>query len=448
LETLPIGEDILPTTSTWEKLRILRDRNFGLMWVGGSVSMLGDAFTMVALPWLVIQLTDSAFALGMMLAIESIPRAFFILIGGALTDRISPRLVMIATKLLYMILMALLAVLVLSATIELWMVFVLAFLFGMVGAFAFPAHSAILPQIVSKEELPFANSIIGGITQICFLVGPALAGLLIVWFGAEKGSSGIVEETQTNLHTLGIIFVIDALTFLFSSITLSLVRIDRKRDIRSDKDESLLRSIRSGVNHLFHDRGLFLFTVYVSVVMFLAYGPIFVGIPLLASQRLPEGAAAFGLLMSAHSGGALAGIILAGLLPHPHARYLGPLIFIMHIVAGPIVVLLGWISMTIQGLIILFSFGIAEGYMEILLITWIQRRIPQQMLGRMMSLLIFATMGLAPLSGALSGYLVEIASLNLLFALSGGMFTLVAFLCLLSPKMRAMGLPPDDQLAV
>jgi MFS family permease len=124
------------------------------------------------------------------------------------------------------------------------------------------------------------------------------------------------------------------------------------------------------------------------------------------------------------------------------------MIFIMHIVAGPVVVLLGWISMTIQGIIILFSFGIAEGYMEILLITWIQRRIPQQMLGRMMSLLIFATMGLAPLSGALSGYLVEISSLNILFALSGGMFTLVAFLCLLSPKMRAMGLPPDNQLAV
>jgi MFS family permease len=213
LETLPINEDIPPTTSTWEKLRILRARNFGLMWVGGSVSMLGDAFTMVALPWLVIQLTDSAFALGLMLAIESIPRAFFILIGGALTDRISPRLVMIATKLLYMILMALLAVLVLSTTIELWMVFVLAFLFGMVGAFAFPAHSAILPQIVSKEELPFANSIMGGITQICFLVGPALAGLLIVWLGGEKGSSGLVTETQNNLHALGIIFVIDALTY-------------------------------------------------------------------------------------------------------------------------------------------------------------------------------------------------------------------------------------------
>lgn len=86
--------------------------------------------------------------------------------------------------------------------------------------------------------------------------------------------------------------------------------------------------------------------------------------------------------------------------------------------------------------------------MEILLITWIQRRIPQQMLGRMMSLLIFATMGLAPLSGALSGYVVEIASLNVLFAWSGGLFTLVAFVCLLSPKMRAMGLPPDDQPVV
>jgi len=427
-----------------DKLTILKDRNFGFLWTGGLIATLGDSFTFVAFPWLVIQLSDSAVALGSVLAVEALPRAVFILVGGALTDRLSPRLVILITRFLYFILMTLLALMVLSETIELWMVFVFAFTAGTIGAFAIPAHSAILPQIINPEQLPFANSVMGGIGEICFLIGPALAGLLIVWLsGAESVSS--VSASQTDLQALGYIFAIDAIALLIAFLVTTLIRIRKAQDIRDDEEESLLGSIRTGAVYLYNDRGLFLFTIYMGGIMFLCFGAIAVGMPLLANERLAEGAAAYGLLISSSSAGAFLGILMAGLLPHPHAKYLGTTIFLLDIILGPVFALLGLIEQTMHGMMILFTFGLIIGYFQILLITWIQRRIPQQMLGRMMSLVMFATVGVAPLSGLLTGYLIELTELTVLFMASGSLVTLVAFLCLLSPKMRAMGLPPDEQ---
>src|SRR5215213_3699159 len=87
-------------------------RNFRLLWIGEGISLLGDQFYMIALPWLVLQLTGSALALGTVMALASIPRALFMLIGGALVDRFSPRNVMFLSNLVRMILVALLAILV------------------------------------------------------------------------------------------------------------------------------------------------------------------------------------------------------------------------------------------------------------------------------------------------------------------------------------------------
>jgi hypothetical protein len=86
--------------------------------------------------------------------------------------------------------------------------------------------------------------------------------------------------------------------------------------------------------------------------------------------------------------------------------------------------------------------GVIGGFLQIFFMTWIQKRIPQDMLGRMMSVIIFANMGLAPISAALSGYIVEYVGLTVLFAGSGGLFATVAVLSMFSPSIRAMGLPP------
>ncbi|HJL62019.1 MAG TPA: MFS transporter, partial [Pseudomonadales bacterium] len=197
-----------------ERLVILKSRNFLLLWAGSLISMVGDAFSMIALPWLVIQLTDNAFTLGTVMATAAIPRALFILVGGALADRFSPRRVIMDTKILYLVLVTMLSALVISESIEMWMVYVFALLIGAVGAFAFPAQSAILPQLVDKDELQVANSVMGGTAQICFLVGPALAGGLIVILSGGDLTNLSADSPPDDLRAIGTVFAIDAITFM------------------------------------------------------------------------------------------------------------------------------------------------------------------------------------------------------------------------------------------
>src|SRR3954468_1811368 len=121
-------------------------RNFRLLWIGEGISLLGDQFYMIALPWLVLQLTGSALALGTVMALASIPRALFLLVGGALVDRFSPRSVMLASNFARLVLVVLLSALVLTNTIQIEMLYAFALAFGLADAFYFPGQSAIIPQ--------------------------------------------------------------------------------------------------------------------------------------------------------------------------------------------------------------------------------------------------------------------------------------------------------------
>lgn len=136
---------------------VLRIRNFRLLWIGEGISLLGDQFCLIALPWLVLSLTGNALAVGTVLATAGIPRALFMLVGGALTDRFTPRKLMITSNLARLALTGLLAVLVLTNLIQLWMLYALALCFGLADAFFFPAQTSILPRLVDKDQLQAGN---------------------------------------------------------------------------------------------------------------------------------------------------------------------------------------------------------------------------------------------------------------------------------------------------
>src|SRR5574342_9391 len=160
---------------------VLKNRNFRLLWIGESISLLGDQFYMIALPWLVLSLTGNALAVGTVMAMAGIPRALFMLVGGALTDRFTPRKLMISSNLVRMALTALLATLVATNLIQLWMLYVSALLFGLADAFFFPAQTSIVPQLVDRNQLQAGNALIQGTAQLSLFVGPILAGGLIAW---------------------------------------------------------------------------------------------------------------------------------------------------------------------------------------------------------------------------------------------------------------------------
>ena len=136
-----------------ERAALLREPNFRWLLGGGLVSMLGDQFTMLALPWLVLKMTGDPFTLGMVVALMGVPRAIFILIGGALVDRYSPRRVLMLTKYVNAVLLGALCLLVLSGHITLVLVYALALGTGLASAFSIPSGTSMLPQVVAPAAV-------------------------------------------------------------------------------------------------------------------------------------------------------------------------------------------------------------------------------------------------------------------------------------------------------
>jgi predicted MFS family arabinose efflux permease len=176
----------------------------------------------------------------------------------------------------------------------------------------------------------------------------------------------------------------------------------------------------------------------VAGINVLVNGPIIVGIPVLADVRL-EGAASFGVVMAAFGGGAFIGTILAGVLRKPSPRWLGSLLLIIISWLGIAMALFGFSTSTMIASVLVLSMGIANGYVVILFITWLQSRIPQDMLGRIMSLLMFASVGLNPVSTALAGALIKV-DMTGLFVGAGILMTVITLSFLLIPEVRGLGL--------
>jgi MFS family permease len=173
----------------------------------------------------------------------------------------------------------------------------------------------------------------------------------------------------------------------------------------------------------------------ILAVNFLFVGPILVGIPVLANQRLSEGAVAFGLLMSAYSGGNLAGYLLAGAVPRPSGNTMRVFLIALLLVFGLVLGSFGFIRSTWVDFALMLMLGLGNGYISITLFTWMQLRTPKAMLGRMMSMMMLSNTGLVPISQAISGA-VSKWSLTLLFAGAGVLILLVALWAAPQPELK------------
>lgn len=418
------------TTSKQNPLvRVFLIRDFFLLWFGGTTSMLGSQFSMIAMPWLMLQLTGDPQALGVMLALEGIPRVAFMLVGGAISDRFSPRLILLACDWLNFALVGLSAALVFSGMMQVWMLYLFGLLTGLLSGFVMPAASSIIPLIVPAEDLQAGNSVSMGSGQLVGFVGPALAGIVI---GAYAHSA----------YGIALAFSIDSLSFAISALALGAMRSGHRpqsaEKAPDEKPESIWASIRLGMQYLYANEGLKFMFVVMTAVNFLFTGPLLVGIPVLADQRLVEGAMAFGLLMSAYSGGNLAGFILAGALPRPGGRGLSVFMVSLLVAFGLVLASLGWISLTWVDFALMLLLGVGNGYIGLVIITWIQQRTPRDMLGRMMSMVMLAGNGLVPVSMFLTGFTIRNWSLTGLFALAGGLILLTAAWTALQPALRSV----------
>jgi MFS family permease len=435
---------------------LLRARPVRWLMAGAFITNLGDQFTLIALPWLVLQMSSDPLVLGTVLAVIGVPRALFILIGGAIVDRHSPHRILMLSKQANTVLLLVLAAGIWTGQLTLGALYALALGLGLAAAFAIPAATSMLPRVVPPAQLGAANGMMMGQRQLSLFVGPLLAGVLVAHSAANAtaGDAGAASAMSAGTGSpspgLALAFALDALSFAVSAWTLTKVP---KLGLTQPQPASagvatgsgrasVLASVAEGLRSFWADRDLRAFLSYGAVVSVCIAGPVTIALPVLASQTPSLGAAAFGSMLGAHGAGTLLGLAAAGLRPRWRLRTLGLTLLAIDATVGLLFMPLGHVTASWQGAGLLLAIGALGGFMQVLIFTWLQQRVAPAMMGRAMSLFMFIFVGLAPLSAAATGAILRWVPLTAVFAGTGALLVLIVVLALLWPGSRVRQLGP------
>jgi MFS family permease len=393
-------------------LQPLGVRDFRLLWLGQSVSLFGDQFYLVALPWLTLQLTGSGLALGTVLMLAGGSRAIFQLFGGALSDRVAPRVLMIVSNVARALATAAIMTLVVTGVVQLWHLYVLSVIFGALDAFFVPASLSIVPTLIEREILTAGNALLRGTSRFMSLIGPAIAGLVV------------------SHQNLGTAFAVDGATFVFAAFMIGLMSERRRPGADQPFDgeaegplpvKGLLASIGEGLRYAWKHPLVRALLFFIAAFEFSFIGPFSVGLAAMAKTRFAMGATALGWMLSAFGGGMLAGTLLAGSIKMLRRR--GTIIISTSFLSGVGFILLGFATHLAWASVILVFIGLAAGVANILVLALLQSETDRRLLGRVMGLLLFGSILLETLSYAVAGVIVDV-NLTTLF-LGGGVIMAV-----------------------
>jgi hypothetical protein len=388
------------------------------LWAATSLSLIGDFFSYVAIAWLVLQLTGSSLALGSVLVVQAVPRGVLMLVGGAFSDRLSPRVTMLASMGLRVALVAPLAVVVLTGHVQMWEVYGISFVFGIVDAFFMPARGAILPRIVADDQLEAGNAVLNVSSQVSVVVGPALAGVVVATMG-----TGWAFAADAACFAIGALFVL----WLPGA---SPVEADS-----TSSERGLGGQIMAGFRYAWADVGIRSALIIIAAVDFGANGAIGVGLPTLAHGRYGAGAAGLGILLGAWGVGATAGALGAGMARRP--TRMGWWLVAVCAWLGITIGAVGLIPNLVPAAVVMAVGGVSAGAVNTFGISWLQRRTDAGMQGRVMSLVMLASMGLVPLAYALSGAIADI-NVTALFLAAGGLMLATAAAAAASRTVRSI----------
>ncbi len=362
----------------------LRERNFVMWWLGASISLLGDQFYIVALPWVVLQLTGSGLAMGTVAMAAGIPRAVLMLLGGAVTDRTSPRKVLMATASARTVFVAAIALLLWQHSLLLWHLYLLALAFGVADAFALPSSGAMLRSLVQPQQLPAANSVWQSSALVTGIAGPAPAGLIMKALGAAWA------------------FFIDAISFLFIIGALWKLPDPPQNQPAAGVKPSVWSSIGEGLKYVTSDVALRSLMLLTAVLNFCLAGPMNVGLAYMAKARFGS-PASFGVWISSVAAGMLAGMLLAGVLK---SKRRGLLLVAITSVLGLLTACMGLLPGLWPVAALLAVMGCFSGFINVQFQSWFQQRVERAVLGRVISVIMVFNLGLAPLSMAVAGVAV------------------------------------------
>jgi MFS family permease len=395
----------------------LRHRDFRLLWSGMCVSLLGDGVFLVAMAWQVYALSNAPTALALVGIAMTVPTIAFLLVGGALSDRFDRRRLMLAADAVRGLAVGLIAVLSLTGALELWHMVMLVGVYGAGTAFFTPAFDAIVPDVLPAEELPQANSLDQFVRPLALrLAGPALGGVLIEVVG------------------VGSAFALDAASFAVSALALMFMRT-RPRAL-SEAGGSIGGEIRAGFAYIRRHVWLWATFATAAVAYLLFMGPAEVLLPYVVKNELGGSAADLGLVFAAGGLGSLGCAVVMGQrgLPRRDITFM----YLVWTAATLAVAGYGLADAVWQLMLASLAFNALETAGTIVWATAKQRHVPPALLGRVSSLDWLISIGLLPLSFALTGPVSAAIGAQATLIGAGLIGGAITFAALLLPGMRAI----------
>jgi MFS family permease len=378
-------------------LRAFRHRDFRLFWAAQLVSLVGTWMQSVAQAWLVLELTNSPFRLGLVGALQFTPMLLLSFVAGALADRLPKRRLIIASQTVLFVQALFLAALVEFGHVQYWHVAILALVYGVANTIDMPTRQAFLVEMVGKGDLMNAIALNSGMFNAARIVGPALAGLLIAHWGMAPA------------------FFFNALSFLPVLVVLTAIRTEGLPRTRSARH--LGAEIREGVGYALHTPRIVLTLAMVLAVSAFLFNYNVI-VPLLARDVLHQEARGFGLLMTTLGVGAVGGA--ATLALSRQGRPPVSALAVPALVQGVATALLAAVgSVRLAGVLLLIM-----GFCGILFMagsnSTLQLTVPDDLRGRVMSLHTLVFAGVTPFGSLLVGSIAETFGVRMSLVVSSG----------------------------
>jgi MFS family permease len=394
-------------------LRALRHKDFRLLWIAQAVSLTGDGIYLVAIAWLVYDISNDPGALAIVGFAWTLPQVAGLLLAGVLSDRFERRRLLVIADLIRCAAIGTIAALALAGTTELWQVVLLVVVYGLGQALFQPAFTAIVPEVVPREELLQANAIKEMLEPLSMrFAGPALGGALIALFG------------------VGTAFLVDAITFAVSA--LAVIGIRRRPPPRSERG-SLWRDLGEGFAYVRAHAWLWGTLVGAALFLLFTLGPFEVLLPYIIRNELGGGAETFGVVLAAGGAGSFVGAVLVGRtgLPRRHVTFMwAAWCFGDLLLAGLAFAETAWVMCLVS--FVNFALGTAA------LVVWntlMNTLVPPELLGRVSSFDWFVSIGLTPLSFAITGPVASLVGVRETLALAG-VLGAMTFVFLFIPGLR------------
>ncbi|PFJ08509.1 MFS transporter [Bacillus cereus] len=383
---------------------LLKNTNFLFLWAATLFSSFALAFFTFSQTWYIAKTLNLEASLGVVFMALSVPRLIFMIVGGAVADKFPKKNIMFYSNIIRAILVATILTWFIVGDVTLYTFALFALFFGLADAFFWSADGSILPELVEKSRLTQANSLTQMTNQASVILGPVLGGILIKFSNYET------------------IFSITILLLIVAAILVQKIKFMMPE--QKDTDKGMFTSIKEGILYVKESPFLSTFLICSAFLNLFLIGPMQVGFPLFVKNVLHGDSLQFSYLEAAVGGGMAIGAVIVGLKNINRRR--GLFCIIMMLLSGIFFLSINFSTLLWQALLSGMFYGITIAMAIIPLMAMIQSTVKEEMMGRVMSLLMLSSMGFIPLSYAFTSLALGIG-IPIVTVMKSGAIAVIVF---------------------